>query len=87
MVAYANGTQFTLAELDDFLRHNGIKHTKLAPYHLATNGEAERFVQTFKQAMKAAKLDPGTLDTKLARFLLSYHSTPNATMYKCTYHS
>ena len=50
-----------------------------APYHPATNGEAERFVQTFKHALKAARLDPGTLETKLARFLLSYRTTHNAT--------
>ena len=35
-------------------------------------------VQTFKQAMRAAKNDPGTLPTKLMRFLLSYRTTPNA---------
>ena len=58
---------------------NGIQHYKSAPYHPATNGEAERYVQTFKQAMRAAKGDSGTLSTKLMRFLLSYLTTPNAT--------
>ena len=50
-----------------------------SPYHPASNGEAERFVQTFKQAMRASKGDPGSLSVKLARFLLTYRSTPNAT--------
>ena len=45
----------------------------------ATNGEAECYVQTFKQAMRSAKDDPGTLSTKLMRFLLAYQTTPNAT--------
>lgn len=74
-----NGTQFTSREFEVFLKENGIKHIRSAPYHPATNGEAERFVQTFKHAMKAAQGDAGTLPTKLARFLLTYRSTPNTT--------
>ena len=74
-----NGAQFTSQEFGEFLKLNGIQHYKSAPYHPATNGEAERYVQTFKQAMRAAKGDPGTLSTKLMRFLLSYRTTPNAT--------
>ena len=30
---------------------NGVQHVRRAPYHPATNGMAERFVQTFKQAL------------------------------------
>ena len=48
-----------------------------APYHPASNGEAERAVRTFKQAMKASKLDSGTLAKKICSFLLSYRSTPH----------
>ena len=72
-----NGPQFTSQGFEVFLQSNGIH--KSAPYHPATNGEAERYVQTFKQAMRAAKGDSGTLSTKLMRFLLSYRTTPNAT--------
>ena len=74
-----NGPQFISQEFEVFLKANGIQHYRSAPYHPATNGEAEHYVQTFKQAMRAAKNDPGTLSTKLMRFLLSYHTTPNAT--------
>ena len=74
-----NGPQFTSYHFTDFLKQNGIKHIRSAPYHPATNGEAERFVQTFKNAMKAAKYDSGTIETKLARFLLAYRNTPNST--------
>ena len=74
-----NGTQFTSQEFEEFLKLNGIQHYRSAPYHPATNGEAERYVQTFKQAMRAAKGDPGTSSTKLMRFLFSYQTTPNAT--------
>ena len=30
---------------------NGVQHIRSAPYHLPTNGAAERFVQTFKQVL------------------------------------
>ena len=74
-----NGAQFTSEVFQQFLRENGIKHVRSAPYHPSTNGEAERFVQTFKNAMKAAKNDSGSFETKLARFLLVYRSSPNTT--------
>ena len=46
-----NGPQFTSEEFDQFIKTNGIKYLKSVPYHLATNGLAERFVQTFKQSL------------------------------------
>nr|XP_039248881.1 uncharacterized protein K02A2.6-like [Styela clava] len=47
-----NGPQFSSHEFANFLKANGIKHKKSAPYHPASNGAAERFVQTFKRAMR-----------------------------------
>jgi transposase InsO family protein len=38
-----------------FMGLNGIKHIKTTPYHPSSNGLAERFVQSFKQAMRASK--------------------------------
>ena len=69
-----NGPQFTSQEFEVFLKANGIQHYRSAPYHPATNGEAERYVQTFKQAMRAAENDPGTLPTiaQLQMQLLEY---------------
>ncbi len=72
-----NGSVFTSAEFQTFLQKNGIKHVKSAPYHPATNGLAERAVQTFKSAMK--KSVAGSLETKVARFLFQYRLTPHST--------
>eukprot|EP00731_Ephydatia_muelleri_P030058 Em0021g581a len=47
-----NGPQFISREFAEFMAKNGIKHIRSAPYHPATNGQVERFVQTFKRAMK-----------------------------------
>ena len=44
-----------------------------------SNGEAERFVRTFKEAMKAGRNDGLTLPHRLASFLLSYRTTPHST--------
>ena len=72
-----NGAKFIAQEFKDFLRSNKIKYILSAPYHPASNDEAERAVKTFKQSMKAAKGDPGTQNQKIMSFLLSYRTTPN----------
>lgn len=41
-----NGPQFVSEMFQRFMSHNNIKHIKSSPYHPATNGLAERFVQT-----------------------------------------
>ena len=71
-----NGPQFVAQEIKNFLKSNGIRHCLSSPYHPASNGEVERAVRTFKESMKTMKVEPGTLADKLARFLLSYRTTP-----------
>ena len=44
-----NGPQFVSSEFVNFLKGNGVKHIRCAPYHPSSNGAAERFVQTFKE--------------------------------------
>ena len=76
MLVTDNGTAFTSTEA--FLQKNGIRHVKSAPYHLATNGLAERAVQTFKAAMKKASTDT-PIETRVSRFLFHYRVTPHST--------
>ena len=45
-----NGANFTSEEFAAFMKSNGIKHVRTAPYHPASNGQAERVVQMLKEA-------------------------------------
>ena len=58
-----------------FLQTVGIVLLKGAPYHPATNGAAERLVQTFKKVMKKSNLPPRNA---LQEFLMVYRRTPLA---------
>ena len=53
---------------------NGIKHICSIPYYPMSNGQAERFVDTFKRAVGKLK-DEGTIEENLNTFLLNYKST------------
>ena len=70
-----NGPSFVGEEFEKFMLKNGIKHVLTAPYHPASNGQAERMVRTFKESMKS--LSSGDIETKLYRLLFSYRMTPN----------
>ena len=74
-----NGPQFTSEEFKDFMKGNHIKHILSTPYHPSTNGLVERFVQTFKKAMRASESSGKPLSYRLVNFLLSCRSTPHAT--------
>jgi hypothetical protein len=74
-----NGPQFISEEFSHFVQENGIKHVLCAPYHPSSNGLAERFVQTFKRAMKAGEGDGKSLNHRLSDFLFDYRSSEHAT--------
>jgi hypothetical protein len=74
-----NGPQFVAEEFATFLKLNGIRHIRCSPYHPSSNGGAERFIQTFKQAMKAGATSTPLFSQRLSSFLLTYRATPHAT--------
>ena len=72
-----NGPAFARQEFTAFTKANGIRHITSVPYHPASNGLAERAVQTFKAAMK--KLKQGPLEDRVMKFLFRYRITPQST--------
>ena len=71
-----NGPCFVGEDFEIFLAKNGIKHITSAPYHPATNGLAERAVQTVKRGLKVTQ---GSMKTRIAKILMAYRSTPQST--------
>ena len=69
-----NGTPFVSTEMKQFLVANKIKHVTTAPYHPATNGLAERMVQTVKDKLR--KMDGPSWDIKVPNMLLGLRVTP-----------
>ena len=53
-----------------------IKHITSALYHPATNGLAERAVQTVKRGLKETQ---GSMKVQLAKVLMAYRTTPQST--------
>jgi len=71
-----NGSCFTSDDFEHFCKVNGIKHVTTAPCHPASNGLAERAVQTLKAANRKST---GNLENRLYNFLSVYRVTPHAT--------
>lgn len=75
-----NGTNFTSAEFETFWRTVGVKfHKLIAPYHPSTNGQAERNVQTVKDALKSMGTTRSILQQNLNNFLRQYRKAPHST--------
>ena len=72
-----NGSFFTSEQFSNFCNRNNITHITSAPFHPASNGLAERAVQTFKAKLK--RMQTGSLTTKISRILLRQHTTPHST--------
>nr|XP_050037752.1 uncharacterized protein K02A2.6-like [Dermacentor andersoni] len=77
VVVSDNGPQFISAVFSNYLKSIGTRHVRTSAYHPSSNGQAERFVQTLKTALR--KSTAASLSTTLGEFLLSYRNTPHAT--------
>ncbi|KRX70014.1 Uncharacterized protein T06_15952 [Trichinella sp. T6] len=75
-----NAAQFASAEFQQFLKRGEIRHARIAPFHPASNGQAERMVRTTKEALR--KMVHGSWKQRLANFLFSQRVTPCATTGK-----
>lgn len=73
-----NASIFHSEEFLDYCTTNGIFQKFTAPGHPATNGLAERNVQTLKRRLKAASDEPFTIQEKIQRVLFRYRATPLA---------
>ena len=74
-----NGPQLIFDEFATFCKMNGIKHIRCSPYHPSSNGQIERFVQTFKRTKTVSDDGKQSLSQRLWSFLLRYRCTPHPT--------
>ncbi|KHN83184.1 Uncharacterized protein K02A2.6, partial [Toxocara canis] len=73
------GAQFSSYDSQEFCISNEICHIFSPPYHPRSNGQAERFVDTFKRAMLKLRRE-GTVPEIMDIFLRTYRTTPNASL-------
>ena len=70
-----NETQFMAKVFKDFCKAFSVLHITTTPYHLRSNRQTERLVDTFKQASKTS--DRNKSDYSILQSLRVYHVTPN----------
>lgn len=71
-----NGPCFTSQDFKTFLTMNGVRHVTTSVYKPASNGLAERMVQTFKSSLASSKENWSVM---LDKFLFKYRITPHTT--------
>lgn len=75
-----NGSQFTSQECSEFCIEHGIHHFRTALGYAQFNGQAERYVQLVKSALKKNTSHHGKkISDALWDFLFDYRSTPHST--------
>ena len=67
-------------EFSDFCRQQGILHSLTPRYHPQSSGQAERFIQSFKKAVKKGSEESGVnLHNVVHIFLAVYRNTAHNT--------
>ena len=74
-----NGSQYKSDEFNKFLKVNGVKYSCTPPHHPATNGGAEKYVNTFKNKVNKIIKDGKSLDDAINLFLFDYRITVHCT--------
>ncbi|GFX53668.1 uncharacterized protein K02A2.6 [Trichonephila clavipes] len=76
-----NHNQKTIECLRDSFARFGLPrgHKTSAPFKPSSNGQAERYVATLKQSLRAMHKYEGTIQQKLSTFLMQYRKAPNVT--------
>lgn len=72
-----NGPQFALQAFNTFCNRLGINNITTPPYHLASNGEAERFLRTLKTRIKNNRDDRHSLSDAIRMCLTTYRTLPH----------
>lgn len=73
-----NATIFKSVEFLNYCKNSGIFQKFIAPGHPATNGLAERNVQTLKHKLQATSNEQIPIQEKLRKILFRYRATPLA---------
>ena len=74
-----NGPTFNGEEFAKFAQVLGFKHRRVTPLWPRVSGEVEKFVETLKKFIKAAKTEGKNKRKELQSFLRNYRTTPHAT--------
>ena len=76
-----NGRTFISHEFESFLAENGILHKFSPPYHPSSNGQAKRFVQMIKSALKKCD-NKANLHLDVKKIVMQYRNMPRGTTDK-----
>ena len=78
-----NATTFKSEDVETFLKQNGVKQILTPPYHPASNGAAERSVQSLKcmlfHSIEDVNKSSMSLSHNIADWLYVYRKTPHTT--------